>query len=76
METLDINEHLDDYSWLSPVYGLENADSAVQKVGTVETRQGRLLNFPNVLQHSTVFSVCVAGPNKAGTPGDSGSVSR
>lgn len=33
------------------MYGVNNEGSAVQKLGKVLTRRGRLLAFPNVLQH-------------------------
>ncbi|KAH6891808.1 hypothetical protein BKA70DRAFT_1571941 [Coprinopsis sp. MPI-PUGE-AT-0042] len=46
-----VHHNLDDYGWLKPVFGLSNYESAVQDVGSVETRQGRLLTFPNILQH-------------------------
>ncbi|KAH6903211.1 hypothetical protein BKA70DRAFT_1514913 [Coprinopsis sp. MPI-PUGE-AT-0042] len=46
-----VRHNLDDYGWLKPVFGLANYESAVQHVGSVETRQGRLLTFPNILQH-------------------------
>ncbi|EFI27114.1 hypothetical protein CC1G_14939 [Coprinopsis cinerea okayama7 len=37
--------------WLKEVYGCEDREGAVQYVGAVETREGRLLTFPNILQH-------------------------
>jgi hypothetical protein len=33
------------------VFGLQNESPAVQNIGTVECREGRLIAFPNVLQH-------------------------
>jgi hypothetical protein len=33
------------------VFGCENGDSGVQDVGTVDTVEGRLLTWPNILQH-------------------------
>jgi hypothetical protein len=42
----------DSYKWLERVYGttLGSGDSsALQNYGSVETREGRLLAFPNVL---------------------------
>ncbi|KAH6891805.1 hypothetical protein BKA70DRAFT_1326180 [Coprinopsis sp. MPI-PUGE-AT-0042] len=50
-EVSGLREGLKDYNWIAPVYGTGNYDSAIQDVGSVETRQGRLLTFPNILQH-------------------------
>lgn len=45
----------DSYNWLERVYGTElggyDKTACLQQYGSVETRQGRLLAFPNVLQH-------------------------
>lgn len=53
------------YSWLSAVFGVENNGTAVQNIGQVETRQGRLLTFPNILQHQ-VQPFRLVDPNKPG----------
>lgn len=37
--------------WLKVVFGCENYLAGVQDVGTVDTKEGRLLTWPNVLQH-------------------------
>ncbi|EDR09860.1 uncharacterized protein LACBIDRAFT_318108 [Laccaria bicolor S238N-H82] len=37
--------------WLEDVFGCAEGDSTVQVVGSVETRAGRLITFPNILQH-------------------------
>ncbi|KAH6909370.1 hypothetical protein BKA70DRAFT_1188541 [Coprinopsis sp. MPI-PUGE-AT-0042] len=39
------------HNFLKDVYGCENLCGAVQEVGSVETREGRLLTFTNILQH-------------------------
>lgn len=45
----------DQYNWLERVYGtplsntFEGSNACLQHYGSVETRQGRLLAFPNVL---------------------------
>jgi hypothetical protein len=41
----------DSYSWLEQIYGtaLGGNSPCLQNYGSVETRQGRLLAFPNVL---------------------------
>ncbi|TFK17408.1 hypothetical protein FA15DRAFT_761079 [Coprinopsis marcescibilis] len=41
----------DEHGWLNLVYGCENFEGAVQDIGSVDTREGRLITFPNVLQH-------------------------
>ena len=45
---LDRDELLE---WFPSVYGCDGFGSATQDVGSVETREGRLLTFPNILQH-------------------------
>ncbi|KAF9449677.1 hypothetical protein P691DRAFT_812021 [Macrolepiota fuliginosa MF-IS2] len=40
-----------DSIWLEEVYGIQNWSAAVQDVGSVETRSGRVITFPNILQH-------------------------
>ncbi|KAH7336297.1 hypothetical protein BKA65DRAFT_458937 [Rhexocercosporidium sp. MPI-PUGE-AT-0058] len=39
------------HEWLQEIYGCENGDAAVQDVGPVTCSEGRLVTFPNVLQH-------------------------
>lgn len=46
---LDYPQHVHD--WFTVVYGCENEDPAAQNVGTVDTPEGRLLTWPNILQH-------------------------
>ncbi|CAA7260755.1 unnamed protein product [Cyclocybe aegerita] len=41
----------DEHDFLEIVYGCRNGDPGVQIVGGVHTREGRLLTFPNILQH-------------------------
>ena len=41
----------DDFDWLTHIFGCENEKEAVQFIGSVETREGRLLTFPNILHH-------------------------
>jgi hypothetical protein len=54
-----------DHQWLTDIFGCENWGGAVQYVGSVETREGRLLTFPNVLQHR-VEPFKLADPTKPG----------
>ena len=49
--TFDIGYEQNDDRWLSEVFGCEDGESTVQDVGSVETREGRMVSFSNVLQH-------------------------
>lgn len=40
-----------DYSGVEHLYGIESDGAAVQAVGAVRTREGRLVCFPNAFQH-------------------------
>ncbi|KAF8885258.1 hypothetical protein CPB84DRAFT_1788555 [Gymnopilus junonius] len=40
-----------EHEFLSEIFGCEQDGPAVQEVGSVETLEGRLLTFPNILQH-------------------------
>lgn len=59
MQTLEEQEDLDApqdaYFWLQKVYGtrlaLGDGNLCIQNYGSVETKEGRLLAFPNVFQH-------------------------
>ncbi|TFK70995.1 hypothetical protein BDN72DRAFT_794538 [Pluteus cervinus] len=48
-DDVDYEQHHND--WLPEVFGCTNWSSTVQDVGKIETKQGRLLTFPNLLQH-------------------------
>jgi len=50
-DTTDIGYAQDHHEWLSEVFGCEQYGPAVQEVGSVLCREGRLLSFPNTLQH-------------------------
>ncbi|EDR01448.1 uncharacterized protein LACBIDRAFT_333174 [Laccaria bicolor S238N-H82] len=39
------------HDWLFEVFGCHQCGSMFQNVGGVDTREGRLLTFPNILQH-------------------------
>ena len=53
------------HEWLSEVFGCEDEGPTVQEIGSVETREGRLLTFPNILQHR-VGPFKLADPTKSG----------
>lgn len=39
------------FDWLEEVFGCVNEEPAVQEVGVIDTKEGRLLTWPNMLQH-------------------------
>ncbi|TFK66081.1 hypothetical protein BDN72DRAFT_772520 [Pluteus cervinus] len=51
--------------WLTEVFGCENWSPSIQNAGQIETKQGRLLTFPNILQHQ-VQPFQLADPTKPG----------
>ncbi|KAE8453577.1 hypothetical protein EG329_010438 [Mollisiaceae sp. DMI_Dod_QoI] len=53
------------HGWLEEVFGCYQDGPAVQNVGSVLCREGRLLTFPNILQHQ-VQSFELADPTKPG----------
>jgi hypothetical protein len=55
----------DDHTHFERLYGIHNNDPAVQELGSVLTREGRLLTFPNVLQHR-VSSFSLADKTRPG----------
>ena len=59
--------------WLADIFGCQNWSGAIQDVGSVETREGRLITFPNVLQHR-VLPFKLADPTKAWSLQDCGPV--
>ena len=50
---------------METIYGFENESPSIQNLGSVVTRQGRLLCFPNVMQHR-VHPFHLADPTKPG----------
>lgn len=65
-ETLgDVSYEQDAHEWLQAVFGLEQHGNTIQDVGSVNTREGRLITFPNVLQHQ-VQPFKLADPTKPG----------
>ncbi|KAF5323842.1 hypothetical protein D9611_008231 [Ephemerocybe angulata] len=53
------------HEWLPQVFGLSNEEDTIQYLGSVDTREGRLITFPNVLQHQ-VQPLKLADPTKPG----------
>ncbi|KAF8885249.1 hypothetical protein CPB84DRAFT_1788521 [Gymnopilus junonius] len=50
-DTVNIRYPQDVHDWLPAVFGVRQNGPGLQEVGGVETREGRLLSFPNILQH-------------------------
>ncbi|KAG5638230.1 hypothetical protein H0H81_001104 [Sphagnurus paluster] len=50
-DTSDIEYAQEHHDWLTAVFGCTQGQPAVQNIGSVETREGRLLVWPNILQH-------------------------
>ena len=48
---MDFNYEQDDHRAVETIYGFQNGDAAIQNLGVVNTRQSRLLAFPNTMQH-------------------------
>lgn len=48
---MDISYEQEHHEWLSEVFGCEQDGPTVQIIGSVITKEGRLLTFPNVFQH-------------------------
>ncbi|KAI7542407.1 hypothetical protein KC331_g8000 [Hortaea werneckii] len=55
----------DDWGHLEKLYGVENGGPGIQELGRVETKEGRVLAFPNVLQHR-VEPFRLADPSRPG----------
>ncbi|KAF5383169.1 hypothetical protein D9615_005044 [Tricholomella constricta] len=64
-DTLEIHYEQDHRDWLPAVFGCDTHGRGIQDVGTVETREGRLLTWPNILQHQ-VQPFRLADPTKPG----------
>ncbi|KAM6502962.1 Protein of unknown function (DUF4246) domain containing protein [Amanita muscaria] len=53
------------HRWLEDVFGCQNRGPAIQDIGNVLTKEGRLITFPNTLQHQ-VQPFELADPTKPG----------
>ena len=51
--------------WLEEIFGCTNQAAAVQLVGSIETKEGRVLTWPNILQHQ-VQPFKLVDPTKRG----------
>ncbi|KAF5323944.1 hypothetical protein D9611_008284 [Ephemerocybe angulata] len=48
---MDISYGQDYHEWLPEVFGLETQTDSIQVLGSVDTKEGRIITFPNILQH-------------------------
>lgn len=62
---MEVDYEQDHHDWLEAVFGCQQDGPAVQYVGTVDTPEGRLLTWPNILQHQ-VQPFKLADPSKPG----------
>ena len=61
----EMNYPQDEHQWLWEVFGCRNNTAAVQEIGSVSCKEGRLITFPNILQHK-VCPFRLADPTKKG----------
>jgi Protein of unknown function (DUF4246) len=61
----DINYPQDYHAWLPAIFGVEEGGPGLQFIGSVDTREGRLLTFPNILHHQ-VQPFSLIDPTKPG----------
>jgi hypothetical protein len=64
-DTVIIDYPQDYHRWLEDVFGCQNRGPAIQDIGNVLTKEGRLITFPNTLQHQ-VQPFELADPTKPG----------
>jgi hypothetical protein len=48
---MKIDYEQNDNVWSGPIFGIENGEPCVQDVGDIVCKEGRLITFPNILQH-------------------------
>ncbi|PGG98517.1 chromatin structure-remodeling complex protein RSC7 [Blastomyces parvus] len=64
-DAADIAYEQDEHGWLPLVFGCENGSPPLQEIGDVVCKEGRLLTFPNILQHR-VSPFQLQDPSKPG----------
>lgn len=62
---IDFNYPQGHREWLDEIFGLQDEGPMVQELGSVNCKEGRLLTFPNILQHR-VKPFKLADPSKPG----------
>ncbi|KAK6334544.1 hypothetical protein TWF730_003758 [Orbilia blumenaviensis] len=50
-DSIDWNYAQNEDEFMGPMFGIENQEAGIQSIGEIDTRQGRLVTFPNTLQH-------------------------
>lgn len=50
-EAADISYEQEHHEWLEEIFGCEQNGPTIQTVGSLITKEGRLVTFPNVFQH-------------------------
>ncbi|KAF8885766.1 hypothetical protein BD779DRAFT_1673492 [Infundibulicybe gibba] len=61
----EIRYEQDAHDWLKIIFGAEQEGPTTQEIGAIETKEGRLITFPNILQHR-VQPFSLADPSKPG----------
>ncbi|KAF8885778.1 hypothetical protein BD779DRAFT_1646453 [Infundibulicybe gibba] len=60
-----IMDEQDEHDLQSEIFGISLGQPAIQEIGSIETKEGRLITFPNIFQHrAQPFSL--ADPSKPG----------
>ena len=49
--SMDIGYEQNDDAWLSIIFGCKNEENTAQELGSIACKEGRLVTFPNILQH-------------------------
>ena len=55
----------DDHDWLQEIFGCQNEEAAVQVLGAVNTREGRLLTSPIFCKTKSSHSHLLTARNRA-----------
>lgn len=55
----------DNHEWLHAIFGCQNEGPSVQYIGDILAKEGRMVTFPNILQHR-VLPFKLADPTKPG----------
>ncbi|GAM40589.1 hypothetical protein TCE0_039r13055 [Talaromyces pinophilus] len=53
----DLNYERGDTVWLEEIFGLRHDESPVQEVGSIECAQGKMVVWPNTIQHDISFTL-------------------
>lgn len=64
-EAIEISYEQNQHLWLSAVFGCTDGGPPIQEIGDVVCKEGRLLTFPNILQHR-VSPFQLQDPSKPG----------